>query len=386
MPMLPSNLPIIYYHSVGPVNPNWNRNYLTLDLAFFEDQLKYFSKHFKVISLDDYYNIVNGLSEPIPNALVITFDDGYLDNWIWAYPLIKKYGLKATIFVSPEYVDQKNGVRPNLEDFWNKNASGDEIRQWGYLNWDEMRIMQNSGIIDIESHTMTHTKYPVSDKIVGFHHPASDSLYTIANLFPEKKPYHISDPSFQNSLPFGYPIFEEASAVNARKVFINPEFINDCVDKLKNHDLTNYAFDAVKTLVDLIYQEYQAKKNMVISRETDSAYQSRVTYEVATSKKIIGDQLGKTVNFLCWPHGDNNQYAHDIAIKAGYKATTCGKMKAACKNSDRIPYRIGTSEIRNNRLLTHLRAAFKIRCAQHRFPYYQAYNIYLKVRYNEFSD
>ncbi len=178
--------PIVFYHSVGPINYEWKRNYLTLELNFLEDQFKYFSKYFNTISLYDYWQIANGVKAPVKRALVITFDDGYLDNWIWGFPLLKKYGLRATIFVSPEFVDQKNGVRPNMEDYLKGQLSFNELCKWGYLSWEEMRIMFTSGLVDFESHTMTHTKYPISDKLIGIHHPNSDSLYTISNCFQKK--------------------------------------------------------------------------------------------------------------------------------------------------------------------------------------------------------
>ena len=90
---------------------------------------------------------------------------------------------------------------------------------------EELDKMQRSSVIDIQSHTKTHSKYFISDRLIGFHHPKSDSLYTIANLYPEYRPYNITDPDFEKLLPFGYPFFEEASSVIAKKVEINEEFI-----------------------------------------------------------------------------------------------------------------------------------------------------------------
>jgi len=161
-------VPVIYYHSVGEKNPGWKRNFLTLGTKYFEDQIRYFRKNFSVISLKEMLDIREGSAKPVSNPLVITFDDGYLDNWIWAFPVLKRYDTKATIFVSPEFVDPRPVVRPTSLDIEKGRADFDQAGNGSFLSWDEMRLMEQSGLIDIQSHTMTHTKLFVSDHLTGF--------------------------------------------------------------------------------------------------------------------------------------------------------------------------------------------------------------------------
>lgn len=326
MPVSIKQIPVIYYHSIGPINKKWTRHYLTIEERYFEQHLKYYKKNHTVISLNDYYNIRAGLAESPKRPLVITIDDGYLDNWIWAFPLLKKYDLKATIFVSPEMVDPNDIVR----DKTNANL-------FGYMSWPEMKLMEASGLVDIQSHTMSHTKYAVSDKVIGFHHKGADCLYPVGNVFPDKKPFYIADGKFENLLPYGTPFFEEKSSVIARKVIINPEFTERCVNLVRN-DLLNYDFETLIKKIGPIYNEY--KDRIIVSRESDEDFNKRLTYEIAESKKIIEDKLNKKVEFLSWPHGDNSKEAHELAIKSGYKATTIGKMKSE-DSIDRIGHRFG---------------------------------------------
>ncbi|MCG2810720.1 MAG: polysaccharide deacetylase family protein [Candidatus Aminicenantes bacterium] len=307
------------------------------------------------------------MREPVRNAIVITFDDGFLDNWIWAYPLLKKYGFKATIFVSSEFVDLKNGVRPNLDDHEQGRTSLEEITRWGYLSWEEMKLMEASGLIDIQAHTMTHTKYFVSDKLVDFHHPGADILYPVGNLFPERKPYSISDVSFEKLLPYGFPLFEERSSVIAKKVTINPKFSDECVDILKNYNFENYAFEDAIEIVSPLYESYKEKGNLIIRRESEEEYLKRIEYEIVGAKKTVEDKLQKKVEFLCWPHGDNDEFVHELALKAGYLLTTKGKANVHKNNaSTRIPERMGMNY---TSLQKKLKSQFKLKAFADKFPY-----------------
>ena len=65
----------------------------------FENQIKYLSQNFEVSSLD------HAFSDP-PNKLkvIITFDDGYVDNYRIAFPILKKYGLTAHFFLATDYI------------------------------------------------------------------------------------------------------------------------------------------------------------------------------------------------------------------------------------------------------------------------------------------
>jgi hypothetical protein len=375
-----NKIPVICYHSVGKIPPNWAKSHLTIELPFFEDQLKYISKYYNPINIQQYLEIIMGDNSHIEHPIVLTFDDGYLDNWIYAFPVLKKYGIKATIFVSPEFVDKRSIIRPNLEDVWEGRACYSDLDQWGFLSWEEMRIMEDTGLVSIESHTMTHTKYFVSDEIVGFHHPGSDSVYPIGNLFPERKPYYINDPGFNTLIPYGHPLFDQASSVVARKISINQLFIDEVIDILGNNDWSrDYDFNALYRRVQSIYLAFKNGGNIVKHIETESEYKSRILFELRESKTTIENKLNKKVEFICWPHGDNNVYVHNLALELGYKATTIGNMPDNYIDHSRIE-RIGMGTVKDNRILSLLKAKHKIRRYREIQPDYAIKKIYEHFR------
>jgi len=373
-----NKIPVIYYHSVALAkHPTWSRRFLTLETKYFELQLRYFrSKGYRSVFLDEWYAITSNKHSTTEKLICLTFDDGFLDNFVFVLPLLKKYGFKATLFINPEFIDEKQEIRPTLSEYWDNKIELNKLKIWGYLSWPELNIMQESGLFDIQSHTLTHTKYFVNDNLVGFHHPGCDCLYPVGNLYPHRKPYYIDDPSFEKLIPYGYPFFEEKSAVIARKVIINPDFIDEVVFVLKNKiNSRSYSFEDSYNYVKNIYYGYKNNRKIIISREDENGYKKRLEKEIIESKARIEENLNKRVDFLCWPHGDNSAYAHDLAINVGYKASTLGKMTIANLDHTRIE-RFGLPSSKNSVFLTALKTRYKINGFLHKNPYYLLKKVY----------
>lgn len=85
----------------------------------FENQIKFLiSKKYNFISLEQFSDVLNGIHEYLPdNAIIITIDDGYWDNYIFAYPVLKKYAIPATIFVVTDFITQKTWLWSNKLEY-----------------------------------------------------------------------------------------------------------------------------------------------------------------------------------------------------------------------------------------------------------------------------
>ena len=100
----------------------------------FDAQMAYLKENgYTTIAPGELYDsLANGTELP-EKPVLITFDDGYEDNYQNAYPILKKYGFKATIFVITGFLD----------------------KQKNYLTWQQAQEMEQDGI-SIESHTVNH--------------------------------------------------------------------------------------------------------------------------------------------------------------------------------------------------------------------------------------
>jgi len=309
-------------HSVGCEKENWYRKWLSISLDHFENFCKYIvNNNFETIFLDTWIEDPNA-----KHKIVLTFDDGYLDNWVYAYPILKKYGLKGTIFVNPEFIQDGTDIRFNLEDVWNNKIDDSQLSLLGFLNWAELNAMQDSGVIDIQSHSMSHDFHFYSNKIVDIYtgQPKHNWLPWLSQ--PKRKPYYINEDQ-SKFVKYGLPIFEYDRALRVRK------YIPD--EKLVEYSINEYS----KLGDSFNKKEFVSKLNAKLNEfpgkyESDEDMRDRYTYELSESKRILEQKLNKPVDFICWPGGGFNQSSVDIAKEAGYKAMTANAKKLVSLDLD----------------------------------------------------
>ncbi len=125
-------VPILMYHSVDPRAEE--KNVLAVTPEIFARQMDFLKKHhYNVIPLEKLVDLIKAKAKIPPKTVVITLDDGYRDNYLYAFPVLRKYNLPATIFVIINEV-----ARPEHDR----------------LSWEEIKEMQDSGIIYFGSHTL----------------------------------------------------------------------------------------------------------------------------------------------------------------------------------------------------------------------------------------
>lgn len=125
---------ILNYHSINP-----NHKYSTKP-EDFDKQMKYLSDNFNVIRLNEVYNKNSGF------YIVITLDDGFVDNYDYAFPVLKKYNLPATIFLVSDFIF--NGL--DITKDWRP------YRGLRPLNEKMIKEMSKGGLIDFGLHGKNH--------------------------------------------------------------------------------------------------------------------------------------------------------------------------------------------------------------------------------------
>lgn len=129
----PPVIPVLNYHSVT-IEPG---NIVVISPAKLKEQMAYLKKNeYHPLTLGDFIAIMDGRMEAPSKPVLLTFDDGYTDNYEEAMPILKEFGFPATLYVSPGMTETP-----------------------GYLNWDQIKEIQKAGW-DIQPHGMTHPSLP----------------------------------------------------------------------------------------------------------------------------------------------------------------------------------------------------------------------------------
>jgi peptidoglycan/xylan/chitin deacetylase (PgdA/CDA1 family) len=318
-------VPVVMYHGVGPDRPGWPWNHVLMPADLFERHMSILrDRGWTAITLAELHrHMVEGV--PLaPRSVVLTFDDGYLDNWVYAFPIIRKYGHRAVIWVSTDFVDPAIAPRPTLDDVWAGRLTERELDPRGYLSWEEMRRMVASGFIEIQSHAQTHTWYASGSNIVDFHRPAGvdgydPPLWLGWNEFPDRK-FESMNVRLSELVPYGRPIYEHGKSLAVKRYFEDPRLSARLVDRVARGGGTAF-FDSTGWREELraIVRDFGPRSDRM---ETQEEYEERVRSELVESRRIIEENLRTRVEYLCWPGGGRSSVTFRIAEEAGYRATT----------------------------------------------------------------
>ena len=206
----PGRALILVYHRLrkdDDYRDLFSQDVLGPTVTLFEGQMRYLKECYHVVALDRIIAFLKGEGALPTNAVAITFDDGYLDTYTLAYPILQKYGLPATVFLTTGFVGTQgllwsdrvaycisqarsqavtlNGIRHSLYTATERRAAvkrvidglkqvteerklelleelqracGVEVQERAYnlaLSWDEVREMARNGIT-FGAHTVTH--------------------------------------------------------------------------------------------------------------------------------------------------------------------------------------------------------------------------------------
>jgi len=137
-----NKLVILRYHSIS----DYRRHEVNVKINRFRQQMGFLAKNFNPISLKESVADLRNNKQLPENAVVVTFDDGYKDNYTNAYPMLKEFSIPAIIFLSAGFIGT-NKILPF--------DKGDNPAYNNLLAWHEVREMAKGGI-EFGSHTISH--------------------------------------------------------------------------------------------------------------------------------------------------------------------------------------------------------------------------------------
>ncbi len=268
-----------------------------IGLSLFEFHIKVFKKFFYILSWEEFKAYLRGEFFPPKKGVLITFDDGYADNYVYAYPILKKYNARAVLFITASRILDKDIKRKTLFDYWEGKVSLRELFkpthgwlahkeyfQRGYseqfLSWGELNEMAD--VFDFGSHGISHSEGFISQDLTEFVNPNNiDRIYSLWNIYKPPK--------------IGYPIFKRKSDLVAPIGRVKPqvlEFIEKKIPSLKG-----------KNFQKQLKEELLKNFSTFLDFENFEEYLQRVRKDLTLSKELIEKNLPIKAEAFAYPWG-----------------------------------------------------------------------------------
>ena len=267
-----------------------------INISNFVKALKLIKSRFKVVPLQALLG-----EKSNERRAAITFDDGYADNFVYAYPILKKMGIPAHLFITANRI-LESGTRKNLFDYWNGKISEKELYKpvsmyYGheefikkghseeFLSWEELDQMKD--VFTFGAHGGNHFAFPYKEEIVDFF-DGSNFHWTM--LLYSDEPF------------VGLPKFSTRSELDIRRFYPSEELLEFC-SKFPKKD--NWK--------EKLKQEINRRFKTLGRFETEEEARKRIEEELRESKRKIEENLGIVVDNFSWPFGHYSDFSKKIA-------------------------------------------------------------------------
>jgi peptidoglycan/xylan/chitin deacetylase (PgdA/CDA1 family) len=326
-----ADVPVFFFHDVEP--------------GRFEAQLRYLGENgYRTLDADQLEARLRRPQSPDDDRddsreVALTFDDATWTFWAYVFPLLRRHQARAILFAIPGIVPDDPASYPNLADLWAGRCSAAEIAARAKVQplctWRELRALHDTGVVDIQSHSLTHALVPVSARIDDFVQPGFDAgAYANANL-----PIASSDDPRQpkRRLRLGMPVFEARSRLCGRPRFLEaPELAQALVDHVAGRGGAGF-FERPSWRRELAAVLDAWPTDRRGGFETPEQTREAIRDELALSKELLESRLpGKAVRHFCYPWFDGCDLADQLAASLGYR-TVHGGVGVSSRDGTAMP-------------------------------------------------
>jgi peptidoglycan/xylan/chitin deacetylase (PgdA/CDA1 family) len=310
-PLPRGDIPVFVFHGAEPPR--------------LEAQLRHlYDNGYQTLSGDEYVETLVGARPAPERGVVLTFDDGRGSVWTVAAPLLRRFGMKAVVFLVPGRMGSR-APSPTLDDVDDGRVEASAIRdrevgEGALLSWEEVEALSRTGLVDFQSHTLTHARIHTGPRLAGFVTPGSRRGY---EAFDQPLIREGERDLLGEEVPLGTPLFRSAPRTSeALRFFEDPSVREPCVEAVarEGEDLFQRPDweRALRASMDRLA--------VTGRRETTEERARAIERELAGSKRLIEDHTGRPVRHLCYPWHAFGPTAREIARATGFRAAFCGKV------------------------------------------------------------
>jgi peptidoglycan/xylan/chitin deacetylase (PgdA/CDA1 family) len=282
---------------------------------------------YATLSIDEYVEVLRGLRPAPERAVLLTFDDGRGSVWSVAAPLLRRRGMKATVFLVPGRMRSRPGPpAPTWDDAEaGRSAPGDVLRredgEGALLSWEEVEALSREGLFDFQSHTLHHARVHTGPRLAGFATPRSRRGY---DAFDQPLVRARGRDLLGEEVPLGTPLFQSAPRTSEALRFLEEESVRRaCVDTVA--DGGGEGFFARSDWLPRLKAAFR-KTTVHGHAESPEERARAIAHELAESRRLVEAHTGRRCVHLCYPWHASGPTARRLAVDAGYETAFCGKV------------------------------------------------------------
>ena len=253
--------------------------------------------------------LVEGTPLPAKSCL-ITFDDGYLDNYVHAWSILREHGHQGVIFAVTEKIEHGDvrpphptTEKPHVDEPFYTHPNGYTLRRDLFLNWNEARLLEAEGTLAIAAHGMSHQSVFIDGSYTEFLLPGNRgrTFDRTADAF------------------WGQPKFPQKPGLANRAFIPDPALMARIRDLVPQDEDGAFAFAADPKKMEKLKRLVAEAGPNLGRMESDEEMAERIRLEIVNGKSIMEKELGHPVTTLCWPWGAYSPLVLRLGQEAGFR-------------------------------------------------------------------
>lgn len=304
---LGAEVPVFVHHTIEP-EP-------------FEEQLEFLGANgYHTATAGELYDHLTGARLLPENSVVLTIDDGRTSVYTYAHPLLRRFGMRATVFLIPGYIPDKGPRLRTLGDYWSGACDRSEVRDRdpSLMDWAQVRELAGTDVLDFQSHTLHHHRVFTGPRIVEFYHPGIGlAEYDI----PVPEGYEARLRTDAAAL-FGMPIYENDPLMSgALRYLEDGQLTEACLAHVAaNGGASFFGRSSWRTALHRWVAEWRSQHPHPVRFQSPEANEAELFSNLRQAKEIISERLGGTeVVHLCYPYGVGSERSVRASRAAGYR-------------------------------------------------------------------
>jgi len=280
----PAIIPVFFYHRI--------------ERELFTTHLQHLKRNgYKTLIGDELYDALRHPALADKRDVVLTFDDGLDDLYSLVYPLLQKFRLTAVAYIVPAWVGTA-----------------------GFVTWSQIEEMHDSGCIDFQSHSMSHSSIFTSPQIIDFFHPR------YVRYLPWDIPAVVQGSGERNPA-YGTPIYTWSSRLSdSRCYFPDARLQALCISYVADNGGEGFfKRRSWRHSLRKLTASFNRENHLTEKYEDDVQHQNSIKSEIELSKQTIENRLaGKIVRHFAFPWHQSGDWARKALRDAGYRTLAGG--------------------------------------------------------------